>query len=80
MKTKKTRKSTASEKEVKIAQLGTRVESVLVDIEATVEDCLVAGGFDTNVEVKCGGKVVSLSDVPDDGDRLVLADKVKDGR
>lgn len=70
----------ASEKEVKIAQLGTTLVSVLVDIDATVEDCLIAGGFSTEkIEVKCSGEVLELSDIPKDGARLVLADKVKDG-
>jgi len=71
------KKAKATEKLVKIIQLGATVQEVGVDVDATVEECLEAGGFDTNVDVKCKGDILDMDDIPADGDRLVLADKVK---
>ena len=67
-------------KEVQVLQYGSDNESFDVDVEATVEDVLNEAGIDTDRTVKCDGEVVALTDIPDNGDRLCIADKVKGGR
>ena len=65
--------------EVKIALMGGEVSLVALTAEATVEEALEAAGVDTDRNVKCNGESVNLSDIVEDGDRLIITDNVKGG-
>lgn len=65
---------------VDVVVLGGEVKPLLMANDCTVEDCLTAAGFDTSSTVKVGGTEVALGDHPENGDRLVVTNKVKGGR
>ncbi len=66
--------------EVKVCVLGGEVKTVALGQDATVEDALVAAELSTSVTVKCNGVEVSLGDLVDNGDKLIVVNKVKGGK
>lgn len=76
------RKTTASRtKKIEVSTLGGEVKIVKVPVDATVEECLEAAGYDytEGTKVKCDGDEYELDDVPEDGDELYLVKGSKGG-
>lgn len=65
---------------VEVLVLGGEVKTVFLGEESTVEDALEAAGVSTSSTVKCRGEVVELNDFVDNGDKLVVTNKVKGGQ
>lgn len=74
-----TEKDEAGTISVEVCVLGSEIKTVCLEEGATVEMAVTAAGFDTSRTVKCSGEVVALEDQVEDGDRLIITDKVKGG-
>lgn len=65
---------------VEVVVLGEEVKNLFMETGCTVADCLEKAGYDVSSTVKVNGNEVDSADHPENGDRLVVTNKVKGGR